>query len=117
MVDADREQLSRILTNLLRNAIQAIESRPQTNDEVTITALREANVVLVRVGDTGPGIPPALKGKMFEAFQTAARQGGTGLGLAISAELALAHGGGISIVRSDEHGTVFEVTLPDRNGH
>lgn len=117
MVDADREQLSRILTNLLRNAIQAIESRPQTNDEVRITALREANVVLVRVGDTGPGIPPALKGKMFEAFQTAARQGGAGLGLAISAELALAHGGGISVVQSGERGTVFEITLPDRNGH
>lgn len=117
MVDADREQLSRILTNLARNAIQAIETRPQTNDEVCITGMRQGNQVLVRMTDTGPGIPPAIKDKVFEAFQTAARQGGTGLGLAISAELAQAHGGGISIAQSDERGTVFEISLPDRNGH
>ena len=117
MVDADREQLSRILTNLARNALQAIESRPQTKDEVVISAKREGKVVLIRVADTGPGIPPALKGKMFEAFQTAARQGGTGLGLAISAELAQAHGGGIAVAKSDESGTVFEISLPDHNGH
>ena len=116
LVDADHEQLSRILTNLVRNAIQAIESRPQTKDEVRISAKRESHLVLISIADTGPGIPPALKGKMFEAFQTAARQGGTGLGLAISAELAQAHGGGISVAQTGEHGTVFEISLPDRNG-
>ena len=53
---------------------------------------------------------------MFEAFQTAARAGGTGLGLAISAELIQAHGGTISVTRSDERGTVIEIVIPDRNG-
>jgi len=116
-VDADREQLSRLLTNLVRNAIQAIETRPQTRDEIRISALREGKLVKIGVADSGPGIPPALKGKVFEAFQTAARKGGTGLGLAISAELAQAHGGGINVVKSDEMGTIFEISLPDRNGH
>ena len=116
-VDADREQLVRILTNLARNAMQAIESRPQTHDEIRITATRNGASVIIRVADTGPGIPPAVRDKMFAAFQTAARRGGTGLGLAISAELALAHGGSIIVVDSSESGTVFELNLPDRNGH
>ena len=116
-VDADREQLVRILTNLGRNAMQAIETRPQTRDEIQISATRQGTSVAIRVADTGPGIPPAIRSKIFGAFQTAARSGGTGLGLAISSELALAHGGSISVVDSSENGTVFELNLPDRNGH
>ncbi len=116
-VDADREQLVRILTNLGRNAMQAIETRPQTHDEIQISATRQGTSVAIRVADTGPGIPPAIRSKLFVAFQSAARNGGTGLGLAISSELALAHGGSISVVDSSENGTVFELNLPDRNGH
>ncbi len=115
-VDADREQLVRILTNLARNAMQAIETRPQVSDEVRISAVRRSHEVLVQVRDTGPGIPPAIRSKLFGAFQTAARSGGTGLGLAISAELAQAHGGSLRMVESQENGTVFELCLPDRNG-
>ena len=114
-VDADREQLVRILTNLGRNAMQAIETRPQTRDEIRISASRNGSSVIIRMADTGPGIPPAVRDKMFAAFQTAARRGGTGLGLAISSELALAHGGSITVVNSSESGTVFELNLPDRN--
>lgn len=114
--DADREQLARILTNLTRNALQAIESRPQTQDEIAISAQRKGREVLIIVRDTGPGIPPAIRGKLFGAFQSAARSGGTGLGLAISAELAQAHGGRLEVVESSEAGTVFELCLPDRNG-
>ncbi len=116
-VDADREQLVRILTNLTRNAVQAIETRPQTLDEVRISATRSAHEVMVQVQDSGPGIPPAIRSKLFGAFQTAARSGGTGLGLAISAELAQAHGGRLHVLESHENGTVFELCLPDRNGH
>ena len=115
-VDADREQLVRILTNLARNATQAIETRPQTKDEVRITAERKGKAVAICVRDTGPGIPPAIRAKLFEAFQTAARSGGTGLGLAISSELAQAHGGSIAVTSSSENGTTFELLVPDRNG-
>ncbi len=116
-VDADREQLVRILTNLGRNALQAIATRPQTADKVAFSARREGKATFIQVQDTGPGIPPAIRAKLFEAFQTAARSGGTGLGLAISAELAQAHGGRITVLESGENGTVFELFLPDRNGN
>ena len=113
-VDADREQLVRVLTNLARNAVQAIETRPQTQDEVCISAVRTTGQTVVEVRDTGPGIPPALRGKLFGAFQTAARSGGTGLGLAISMELAQAHGGSLQMLESNESGTIFKLCLPDR---
>ena len=112
--DADREQLIRILTNLVRNAIQAIETRPATGDEIRINAMRETDALHITIKDTGPGIPPAIRNKMFEAFQTAARSGGTGLGLAISAELLQAHGGSIRVAETSENGTVLELILPDR---
>jgi signal transduction histidine kinase len=113
-VDADREQLIRILTNLTRNAIQAIETRKSPNNSVRISGGRKGALAMIYVADTGPGIPPAVRNRMFEAFQTAARAGGTGLGLAISAELLEAHGGKISVSSSDEQGTVFEISIPDR---
>ena len=115
-VDADREQLIRILTNLPRNAIQAIDTRKGPNNAVRISGERSGALALIHVADTGPGIPPTVRTKMFEAFQTAARAGGTGLGLAISAELLEAHGGKISVTSSDEQGTVFEISIPDRTG-
>jgi signal transduction histidine kinase len=113
-VDADHEQLIRILTNLVRNAIQAIETRPATGDEIRIGAFRDAKTLHVQIKDSGPGIPPAVRNRMFEAFQTAARSGGTGLGLAISAELLNAHGGSIRVAETSEKGTILELILPDR---
>jgi signal transduction histidine kinase len=114
-IDADREQLVRMLTNLGRNALQAIATRPQTLDSLTFSARRDSKATTIEVRDTGPGIPPAIRNRLFEAFQTSARNGGTGLGLAISAELAQAHGGHIAVLESSEKGTVFELFLPDRN--
>lgn len=113
-VDADHEHLIRILTNLTRNAIQALATRRAVGDEVRIDAKRQGNVTVITISDNGPGIPLAVRGKVFEAFQTSARLGGTGLGLAISAELTQAHGGSICVLNSTEMGTVFEVTIPDR---
>ncbi len=113
-IDADHEHLIRILTNLTRNAIQALDTRRNVGDEVRIAATRQSNVTMITVGDNGPGIPPAIRNKVFEAFQTSARIGGTGLGLAISAELTLAHGGTICVLETSEMGTVFELAIPDR---
>ena len=117
-VDADREQLIRVLTNLMRNAIQAIEfaqaERPDAPDgAITLQARREGSVTVIEVSDNGPGIPDQIRDKLFEAFQSAARQGGTGLGLAIAAELVRAHGGDIQLQGSTEAGTCFVITIPD----
>jgi signal transduction histidine kinase len=117
-IDADREQLNRILTNLLRNAIQAVESQQDENEnaadgQVAIRSWREGSVVMVEVKDNGPGIPPQVRAKLFEAFQSAAKSGGVGLGLAICAELARAHGGEIRLARSGPEGTAFHLSVPD----
>lgn len=118
MIDADREQLNRVLTNLVRNAIQALETAqaesPDAQDgKVTIRSWREASVVSIEIRDNGPGIPERVRPRLFEAFQSAARSGGTGLGLAIAAELIKAHGGDIRLVSTGNGGTAFVVTVPD----
>ena len=119
LVDADREQLSRVLTNLLRNAIQAIEGAEEGAEQaqdgrVTISAWREGSVLTTEVRDNGPGIPERVRPKLFEAFQSAAKPGGVGLGLAISAELIRSHGGEIRLAGTGTGGTAFHVVVPDR---
>ena len=118
-VDADREQLFRILTNLVRNAAEAIENRETEGPEaregaITLKAWREGTVVTVSVTDNGPGIPAHLHGRLFEAFQSAAKPGGTGLGLTIAADLVRAHGGQLWLSATGADGTSFMMTLPDR---
>jgi signal transduction histidine kinase len=115
-VDADQDQLFRILLNLARNAVQALESRADRDpgrDQVRITGRREGAVVVIEVSDTGPGISEQAHAHLFEAFQSSNRSGGTGLGLAIAAELVRAHGGDIRLVEGTI-GATFRVTIPDR---
>lgn len=118
-VNADKEQLLRILTNLVKNAVQALEAQTQEftiAPEVKVEANRNGAVSLIRVCDTGPGIPETVRESLFEAFQSAAKPGGTGLGLAIAAELIQAHGGGIRVSDTGPEGTTFEITIPHQNG-
>jgi signal transduction histidine kinase len=117
-IDADREQLIRVLTNLARNAIQAIEAlqgeAPEAPDgKITLRATREGSVTTIEIHDNGPGVPNQVRETLFQAFQSAARQGGTGLGLAIAAELVRAHGGDIHLHESSDAGTCFRLSIPD----
>jgi signal transduction histidine kinase len=115
-VDADPDQLFRILVNLGRNAVQALDSdqSPALVRRLTIGGRREAGKVVIFVEDTGPGVPDQARAHLFQAFQGGARPGGTGLGLAIAAELARAHGGTIALIEKAGPGARFELTLPDR---
>jgi signal transduction histidine kinase len=108
---ADPEQLYRVLSNLVRNAKQAIEAtgKPGT---IEVSAVEDEAGWAIRVGDTGPGLPPRARDHLFTAFQGGVRKGGTGLGLVISAELVRGHGGTLDLVRSDDDGTEFEIRLP-----
>src|SRR6201992_1440148 len=110
-IDADPDQLFRVLLNLVRNAEQALEGRPAM--QIRITGRREGAVAIIEVSDTGPGIPPATRENLFKAFQTSGRPGGSGLGLAIAAELVAAHGGQIHVVEGTI-GATFRITIPDR---
>jgi signal transduction histidine kinase len=111
-VDADRDQLYRVLSNLYRNAVQALESEGEAMGEIVVSARREGSVTLIEVADSGPGVPERARAHLFEAFQSVARKGGSGLGLAIAHELVQAHGGQIALVKN-EGGATFRVTIPD----
>jgi signal transduction histidine kinase len=115
-VEADYDQLFRILLNLSRNAVQAMESRAARDpgrDQIRITGRREGAVVVIEVSDTGPGFSGKAREHLFEAFQGSTRPGGTGLGLAIAAELVRAHGGEIRLVEGTI-GATLRLTIPDR---
>ena len=115
-IDADPDQLFRILLNLARNAVQALESRDARDpgrDQVRITGRREGAVVVIEVSDTGPGLPERARAHLFEAFQGSTRTGSVGLGLAIVAELVRAHGGEIRLV-DGTIGATFRLSIPDR---
>jgi signal transduction histidine kinase len=115
-IDADPEQLFRVILNLCRNAIQAMdgEDDPAVVRRVWIEARRDGSVVTIRICDTGPGVAPKAREHLFQAFQGGARPGGTGLGLAIAAEIVRAHGGTIGLVDHAAPGAVFEIVMPDR---
>lgn len=117
-VDADAEQLFRVLANLCRNAVQAMshERDPAFVRRLTVSATREDRLVHIYVSDTGPGLPARARENLFAAFRGAAKSGGTGLGLAIAHELVRAHGGDLNLVESGSGRTVFCITIPDSNG-
>jgi signal transduction histidine kinase len=114
-VEADHDQLFRVLVNVARNAVQALETRGQRDparDQIRITGRREGSAVVLEISDTGPGVPEKARAHLFQAFQGSARSGGTGLGLAIAAELVRAHGGEIRLVPGTI-GATFRITIPE----
>jgi signal transduction histidine kinase len=114
-VDADRDQLFRVLSNLTRNALQAIEQQESTGGHIRVTGARNGKRVTIEVSDDGPGVPEKARAHLFQAFQGSARKGGTGLGLAVAQELVNAHGGTIRL-RDTGKGATFELEIPDRGG-
>ncbi len=113
---ADRDQTYRLLNNLLRNAVQAIESAGRPDGTVGITATREGRRVHVAVHDNGPGVPERARANLFQAFKGGVRKGGSGLGLAIAAELVAAHGGRLRHEQPEgRRGAIFRFDVPDRS--
>lgn len=108
---ADPDQLFRVLTNLVRNAAQAIEASRQPGC-VTVSAALDGDRLAIRVADSGPGLPPKARENLFQPFRGGARQGGSGLGLAIAAELVRGHGGTLMLEETGSQGAVFRITLP-----
>ncbi|MFP7570848.1 sensor histidine kinase [Marivita sp. S2033] len=111
MVRADSEQLFRVLSNLVRNARQAIVGSGVPG-EINIAASASDDAWCIDVTDTGPGLPNKAKEHLFQPFQGGARKGGSGLGLAIAEELIRGHGGTLELLRTDATGTAFRIRLP-----
>ena len=121
-VKGDSDQLQQVLINLLMNAIEAMPRGGQIRVETSLVTRRrpglevapEQEVVVVEVADTGVGIPPDQRDRVFEPFYTTKEgRGGTGLGLAVSHGIIKEHDGWIEV--EDAHGgpgSVFRVCLP-----
>ncbi|MEM1301145.1 MAG: HAMP domain-containing sensor histidine kinase [Pseudomonadota bacterium] len=110
-IRADAEQLYRVLSNLVRNARQALEVTHKPGS-VRIIAYEDDMAWWIRVADTGPGMPPKAQEHLFTPFQGGMRKGGSGLGLAIAAELIKGHGGKLELEKTDSDGTTFVICLP-----
>lgn len=105
----DRSQISRVLANLVVNAI-----RYTADGEIRISAETRGSYLVVSVSDTGTGIPPEYLPHIFDKFVQVpgASTGGAGLGLAISRLIVEAHGGQIGVQSELGHGSTFTFTLP-----
>jgi signal transduction histidine kinase len=116
---ADPDHVLRLVGNLVRNAVQALQQHGAAEGKpraIRILAMRQGEVALIEVSDTGPGVPAHLAPRIFEPFHKSTRPGGSGLGLAIAAELVDRNGGAITLVSSQPDdlfcGARFQVTLP-----
>lgn len=106
-LQADDDKLRRVLDNLVKNAIDAIDSGP---GRILVTAqFHGPDRIRIAVADTGPGVPAGVD--VFRLFETTKRDG-TGIGLAVASQITLAHGGKIGHRPNLPRGTVFEVDLP-----
>ena len=99
-----------MIINIGRNAVQALDGKPGA--AITLTAQALDSETIIDMADNGPGLPDAVRKNLFEPFSNSGRSGGTGLGLAIARELIRAHGGDVTLKKSDAAGTVFRITLP-----
>lgn len=108
-IQADRHQLQQVLLNLLTNAVDAM---PDGGSLRVSTGLVDGMAYL-RVADSGPGVPPTDRTRIFEPFYTTKDQaGGTGLGLAVCRQLVEAHRGSVEVTDTPGGGATFEVRLP-----
>lgn len=108
---ADPEQLYRVLANLMRNAAEAI-SAAGGRGEIGVEIAETDGGQVIRVHDSGPGMPAKALENLFKPFRGGMRRGGAGLGLAIAQELVRAHGGELELISSTTEGTEFEIRLP-----
>lgn len=114
-ITGDPQKLQQVFLNLLLNAADA------TPDGGVITVRTgseaEEKTVTVEVRDTGKGVPPEMREKIFQPFFTTKGKGkGTGLGLAVSKRIVEEHGGSIKVEENFPQGAVFKVLLPVENG-
>ncbi len=106
--------VSQVFVNLLVNAAQALEAGDGARKEIRVTARREADMAVIEVSDTGPGIPSEMLSRLFQPFFTTKGSMGTGLGLSISRNIVRRLGGDIGVRSVPGDGTVFIVSLPAR---
>jgi len=110
-VQGDAQLLFQMLANLVENAI--VHTPPGTT--IAVTLQTAADKVLLRIADDGPGVPDAVRTKIFQRFfrlDASRSTPGHGLGLALVAAVSELHGGSVAVTRAEPHGMAVTVTLP-----
>ncbi len=107
LLPADEGQLRQVFLNLFRNSREAMPS----GGALTVTLARHGQDAVVRVEDSGPGLPAEVRARLFEPFFST-KQRGTGIGLSLSRQIVEAHGGSIGIDEAVERGTTFVMRFP-----
>lgn len=113
MFRGDRIQIQQVLLNLVRNALEAMAQSPRRIVTIRGRLIDERNIA-VTVSDTGPGVAPAMKANLFQAFSTT-KSGGLGVGLSISRTIIRSHGGMIGCCTNADGGADFWFSLPRSN--
>lgn len=107
-VSGDRTELREVVTNLVKNALDALNH----GGTITVSAAADGRVVRVAVIDDGPGIPSELRERVFTPFFTTKGDRGTGLGLCLCKQIIERHGGTLSLANGPEGGAVAEFSIP-----
>ena len=111
-VQGDRVQLQQVVLNLILNAVEAMSAVHDGVRELLLsTEQSDTHGVLVAVRDSGPGIDPERRERVFDAFYTT-KSSGVGMGLSICRSIIGAHGGRLWVDENETRGAVFQFTLP-----
>ncbi|MBN2723053.1 MAG: HAMP domain-containing protein [Deltaproteobacteria bacterium] len=108
-VDADEDLLKQVFLNLFRNSADAMPE----GGKITIGIHKEENLAVIRISDSGEGVPEKNLSRIFDAFYTTKKHG-TGLGLSLCKQIIEDHGGEILVESTSEVGTTFYIKLPER---
>lgn len=106
---ADQQKLLRVIQNLVNNAAEML---PKGSGKINLRVAAEGDKVVISVADNGPGIPEAVRKRLFEPFATAGKANGIGLGLAIVKSIVTSHEGVIQVETATGKGTTFYLRFP-----
>jgi PAS domain S-box-containing protein len=109
LVFVDRVQIQQVLVNLMRNGLEAM-SESQRRELVVTTTLRDQATIEISVADSGPGLAPEVRERLFQPF-ISTKRGGMGLGLSICRRIVEAHGGQLWSEPNPTGGTIFRFSL------
>ena len=104
-------QLQQVVLNLIKNAIDAMQTQEIATRRLRITTRHSENSVTLQIDDSGPGIPDEICNRIFDPFFTT-KPNGMGLGLSICRQIIGAHGGHLVLAKSGHLGSSFQIDLP-----
>lgn len=108
----DKAQMKRAILNIIENAIEAMDGKGEV--KIGLRYEKELNIVKIEIADTGPGIPPEYRARLFEPYFSTKKHG-TGLGLTIANTIISDHDGFIRVYENKPKGTCFVIELPVRD--